>query len=81
MPSTKELIEAVESLPLEDRVLVVDSLLRTLNQPSPEVDAKWARVAEDRLRELRTHRVEGVPVEEVFAKAMKRLVYWRHRSP
>jgi len=72
MPSTKELIEQAESLPLEDRALVVDSLLRTLNQPDPEVDAKWAQIAERRLAELRTGRVKAIPGEEVFAKARER---------
>jgi len=33
MPSAKEIVKQAESLPIEDRLLVVDSLLRTLNPP------------------------------------------------
>jgi hypothetical protein len=67
--STKELIEQAECLPLEERVYVVDSLLKTLNRPDPEVDRKWAEVAKRRLDELRSGRVKPVPGEEVFARA------------
>jgi len=40
MPSTAEIIRDAESLPVEERTLVVDSLLRTLNLPDPEIDQK-----------------------------------------
>ncbi|MFC1600891.1 addiction module protein [Candidatus Sumerlaeota bacterium] len=49
MPTTKELIEQAQSLPLEDRAFLVDSLLRTLNQPDAEIDRQWAEVAERRM--------------------------------
>lgn len=72
MPSTAELIHEVESLPVEERTFVVDSLLRTLNPPDPEIDKKWAVVAKRRLAELRSGRVKPVPGEEVFAKIRQR---------
>jgi putative addiction module component (TIGR02574 family) len=70
--STKELIAQAESLPLEERVYVVDSLLKTLNRPDPEIDRRWAEVAKRRLDELRSGREKPVPGEEVFARARKR---------
>jgi len=72
MPSTAEIIRDAESLPVEERALVVDSLLRSLNPPDPEVDQKWVAVAERRLEELRSGRVKPVPGEEVFAKIRQR---------
>ena len=68
MPSAADIIHEAVSLPVEERTLVVDSLLRTLNPPDPEIDKKWAAVAERRLEELRSGRVKPVPGEEVFAK-------------
>ncbi len=72
MASTQDIIEQAESLPVEDRVLVVDSLLKTLNQPNPEIDQKWAEIAERRLAELRSGRVKPVPAQEVYARARER---------
>ncbi len=73
MPSTAEIIKEAESLPVEERTVVVDSLLRSLNPPDPEIDRKWAAVAKRRLEELRSGRVKPVPGEEVFAKIRQRL--------
>ena len=72
MPSTAEIIHEAKSLPVEERTLVVDSLLRTLNTPDPEIDRQWVAVAKRRLEELRSGRINPVPGEEVFAKIRQR---------
>ena len=72
MPSTAEIIHEAESLPVEERTVVVDSLLRSLNPPDPEIDRKWAAIAKRRLEEPRSGRVKPVPGEEVFAKIRQR---------
>jgi hypothetical protein len=71
--TTKQLIEEALSLPVEERALVVDSLLRSLNTPEVSVDAQWVEVARKRLQELRSGAVKPVPGGEVFAKALERL--------
>ena len=72
MITTAEIIHEAESLPVEQRALVVDALLRTLNPPDPEIDRKWAVVARRRLDELRTGKVKAIPGEEVFEKIRSR---------
>ena len=72
MLGTAEIIHEAESLPVEERAVVVDSLLRSLNPPDPEIDRKWAAVAKRRLEDLRSGRVTPVPGEEVFAKIRQR---------
>ena len=72
MPNAAEIIHEAESLPVEDRALVVDSLLRSLNPPDPEIDKKWAATAKRRLEELRSGRVRPVPGEDVFARIRQR---------
>ena len=69
---TKELIDEAVLLPVEERALVVDSLLRSLNQPETEFDKKWAVVARKRLAEMRSGSVEAVPGEKVFEKIWER---------
>ena len=72
MPSAVDIIRDAESLPVEERALVVDSLLRTLNPPDPDIDKEWAALAKRRLEELRSGRVTPVPGKEVFAKIRQR---------
>ena len=70
--NTKELIDEVVSLPVEKRVLVVDSLLQSLNQPESEIDKKWNEVAQKRLMEMRSGKIESIPGEQVFKKIWKK---------
>lgn len=73
MPGAREIIREAEALPVDERVRVVDSLLRTLNAPESEIDRKWADVARRRLEEIRSGRVQPVSGETVFAKVQERL--------
>ncbi|WP_024327835.1 addiction module protein [Thioalkalivibrio sp. AKL19] len=68
----KDLIDEAESLPVEDRALVVDSLLRSLNPPDAGVDRKWAAVSRKRLEEIRSGTVAAIPGEQVFEKIWHR---------
>lgn len=70
--NTKELIEEAISLPVEERTLVVDSLLRSLNQPDSEIDRQWMAVAKKRLADMRSGSVKRVPGTDVFDKVWKR---------
>ncbi len=69
--NTKNLIAAAISLPVEDRAMVVDSLLKSLNPPESDIDKKWAAVAKRRLTELRSGQVQAIPGDQVFTKIWK----------
>ncbi len=69
---TKDLIAEAISLPVEDRAMIVDSLLKSLNTPESEIDRKWAIVAKRRLAELRSGKLEAVPGGDVFKKIWDR---------
>jgi len=69
MMTTKKIIERVLSLPVEERALIADPLLRSLNKPDTDIDAKWIEVAKSRLEDLRSGKVTPIPGDEVFAKA------------
>jgi putative addiction module component (TIGR02574 family) len=72
MQSSARIIEEARSLPVEERTIVVDSLLRSLNLPDNEIDKKWGQIATRRLEELRSGKVQPVPGEEVFARIYAR---------
>ncbi|MDD5266587.1 MAG: addiction module protein [Methylococcales bacterium] len=69
---TKKLIAEAVSLPVEERALLVDSLLRSLNAPEPAIDIKWVAVAKERLQQLRAGEVATISSEEVFKKIATR---------
>ncbi len=74
MPATKKLIDEALSLPVEERALVADVLLKSLNKPDPEIDRKWTKVAQRRLKELRSGKIKPIPGDEVFDRIHERPV-------
>ncbi len=68
----KELIAEAISLPVEERAILADTILRSLNPPDSDMDRRWVAVARRRLAELRSGQVEAVQGDEVFAKIWKR---------
>ena len=49
---TKDIIAEATSLPVEERAIVVDTILKSLNPPSFDIDRKWTAVAKQRLSEF-----------------------------
>ena len=70
--STKKLIEKIESLPVEERARVADSVLKSLTPVDQKIENKWLQVAESRLEELKTGKTKPVSGREVFEKIRKR---------
>jgi putative addiction module component (TIGR02574 family) len=68
----KQLIDQAISLPVEERALMVDSLLRSLNPSESEIDKKWLTIAERRLADMRAGKVQAVQGQEVFEKIWNR---------
>jgi len=74
MHGMHEIIQEASALPVEERAIIVDSLLRSLNVPDRGIEKEWISVAHHRLEELRTGAVKGIPGDEVFAKLRKRFL-------
>ena len=63
---TDDLILEIQSLPVEERARVADSVLRSLNQTASEVDQKWTSLASKRFQDIRTGSVKPVAGDVVF---------------
>jgi putative addiction module component (TIGR02574 family) len=64
--STKELLNEAMKLKPEERLTLVEGLIKSLDEPDKKLDEIWAEEAEKRLKAYRDGRLEGVPMEDVF---------------
>jgi putative addiction module component (TIGR02574 family) len=65
----KRLMDEVMALPVDQRVVLIEQLLTSLNLPTqPEIDRLWAVEAERRIAEIESGAVEVIPGEQVFAE-------------
>ena len=66
-----EVSTAALRLSIEERAQLAGRLLLSLDEPSEsEVERLWLEEAERRLKEFREGRVDGIPADEVFRRAM-----------
>lgn len=63
---SKEVLEQALHLKPEERFLLVESLLKSLDEPNKELDEIWAEEAEKRLKAYRTGKLRGIAMEDVF---------------
>ena len=73
-PNIEELAKETMALDIEDRALLASKLLLSLDEPtSSEVERLWLDEAEHRLEGYRAGRVQGIPADEVFSRAISEL--------
>ena len=63
---SKEILEQAKDLKPEERFMIVEGLLKSLDEPDRKIDEIWAEEAEKRLNAYRNGSLEGVPMEEIF---------------
>jgi len=64
--SSKDVLKQALKLKPEERFMVVEGLIRSLDEPDGSLDEIWAEEAEKRLNAYRSGNLEGVPMEEIF---------------
>ena len=50
----------------EEKFLVVEGLLKSLDEPDTRLEDIWSEEAERRLQAYRTGPLKGVPMDEIF---------------
>ncbi|MBI3755527.1 MAG: addiction module protein [Deltaproteobacteria bacterium] len=66
--SSKEILEQALKLKPDERFMVVEGLIRSIDEPDISLDVIWAEEAEKRLKAYRAGNLEGIPMEEIFKK-------------
>ncbi|MEE8441850.1 MAG: addiction module protein [Spirochaetia bacterium] len=64
--SSKDVLEQAMKLQPDERFMVVEGLIRSLDEPDSSLDAIWADEAGRRLKAYRAGNLEGIPMEQVF---------------
>ncbi len=66
---TQQVLERAVRLPPVDRAELVEQILSSFDRPSrEEIDALWAKEAEDRIDAYDQGKIKAIPVSQVFEK-------------
>lgn len=65
---TAELVEMVESLPIDMKAMLVERLLDSMYPNQVEIDELWKIEAERRIEEVNSGKVKTIPGDVVFAE-------------
>ena len=68
MENSKLLLEKALLLKPQDRFLLLEGLIRSLDEPNKEIEAIWNEEAAKRLRAHREGKTQGIPLENVFGQ-------------
>lgn len=70
---TTDIMRELANLPLEERALIADGLLQTLNPTQPNIQQAWVKVAQQRLAEISAGQVKTISAENVFKRIHQRV--------
>ena len=62
----KEILEKAIALKPEEKFMIVEGLLKSLDEPDQKMEEIWMDEAEKRLKAYREGRLAGIPIEEMF---------------
>lgn len=64
--STKEILEQALKLKPDEKFVLIEAIIKSLDEPDKKLDEIWAEEAERRLMAYREGRLESIPMEEIF---------------
>jgi putative addiction module component (TIGR02574 family) len=65
--STQLLLRQAMKLSSNERAVLIDELIVSLDKPDPSLDAAWLKEAESRLAAYRSGELVAIDAEQVFA--------------
>jgi len=64
--SNKDILEMAMKLKPAERFLIIEGLIKSLDEPDKTIDEIWAKEAEKRLKAYRDGKVESIAMEDIF---------------
>lgn len=64
--SNKDILEMAMKLKPAERFLIIEGLIKSLDEPDKKIDEIWAEEAEKRLKAYRDGKLETILVDEIF---------------
>ena len=64
--SNKDILEMAMKLKPAERFLIIEGLIKSLDEPDKSIDEIWTEEAEKRLKAYREGKLETIPVDEIF---------------
>mgnify|MGYP001016544577 CR=1 FL=1 len=72
MMKTNELLSMAESLPIEIKIQLIDTLLNSIHPSQSEIDELWAKEAERRVDQIKSGKAKPINGEEIFKEIQGR---------
>jgi len=68
METCESLLKKAIHLNSQERFLLIDGLIRTIDEPDKDIDTIWVEEAEKRLNAHREGQTTGIAFEDVFGE-------------
>ena len=63
---SKDILKEALRLEPAEKFIIVEGLLKSLDEPDHNLDELWTREAESRLEAYRAGKLKGIPMETIF---------------
>lgn len=64
------LVEKALELKPQEKIVLIETLVSSLDKPDVEITKIWLQEAEARLKAYREGETKGVPIEEIFKEGL-----------
>ncbi len=68
MESSKNLLEKALKLRPQERIVLLEGLLHSLDEPDKDLDLIWSAEAKKRLNAYRNGKIKGIKFEDLFGE-------------
>ena len=68
MEASKELLKKALELKPQDKILLLEGIIESLDEPDKNIDQIWTEEAEKRLNAYREGKIKGVSYREIFGE-------------